>query len=133
MEEWQSVNWLLPLPGIKKNDMHEMSIAQSIVDLAEEQARNRGSLAVEELELEIGRLAGVELQTLAFALESAVKGSMLEQATIIRHIIDGEGQCTDCRHTFPMEALFASCPECGSYCVKIIKGKELRVKSIVIK
>ena len=46
--------------------MHEMSIAQSIVDLAEEQARNRGSLAVEELELEIGRLAGVELQTLAF-------------------------------------------------------------------
>lgn len=113
--------------------MHEMSIAQSIVDLAEEQARNRGSLAVEELELEIGRLAGVELQTLAFALESAVKGSMLEQATIIRHIIEGEGQCIDCGHTFPMEALFASCPECGSYCVKIIKGKELRVKSIVIK
>lgn len=71
--------------------MHEMSIAQSIVDLAEEQARNRGSLAVEELELEIGRLAGVELQTLAFALESAVKGSMLEQATIVRHIIEGEG------------------------------------------
>ena len=101
--------------------MHEMSIAQSIVDLAEEQARNRGSLAVEELELEIGRL------------ESAVKGSMLEQATIVRHIIEGEGQCTDCGHTFPMEALFASCPECGSYCVKIIKGKELRVKSIVIK
>ena len=58
--------------------MHEMSIAQSIVELAEEQARNRHSEAVEELELEIGRLAGVELHTLDFALESAVKGSMLE-------------------------------------------------------
>ena len=41
--------------------MHEMSIAQSIVELAEEQARSRHSEAVEELELEIGRLAGVEL------------------------------------------------------------------------
>lgn len=113
--------------------MHEMSIAQSIVDLAEEQTRNRGSLAVEELELEIGRLAGVELQTFDFALESAVKGSMLEHATIVRHIIDGEGQCADCGHIFPLEALFASCPVCASYFVKIIKGKELRVKSIVIK
>ena len=92
--------------------MHEMSIAQSIVELAEEQARSRHSEAVEELELEIGRLAGVELHTLDFALESAVKG---------------------CGQTFPMETLFTPCPACGSYCVKIIKGKELRVKSIVIK
>lgn len=113
--------------------MHEMSLAQSIVELAEEQARARHSEAVEELELEIGRLAGVELQTLDFALESAVKGSLLEHARIVRHIIDGEGQCTDCGCVFPMDALFASCPSCGSYCVKILKGKELRVKSIVIK
>ena len=48
--------------------MHEMSIAQSIVELAEEQARSRHSEAVEELELEIGRLAGVELHTLDFAV-----------------------------------------------------------------
>lgn len=113
--------------------MHEMSIAQSIVELAEEQARSRHSEAVEELELEIGRLAGVELHTLDFALESAVKGSMLEQASIVRHIIDGEGRCMDCGQLFPMNALFTPCPVCGSYCVKIIKGKELRVKSIVIK
>lgn len=113
--------------------MHEMSIAQSIVELAEEQARNRHSEAVEELELEIGRLAGVELHTLDFALESAVKGSMLEHASIVRHIIDGEGACTDCGRVFPMDVLFTPCPACGSYCVKILKGKELRVKSIVIK
>lgn len=113
--------------------MHEMSIAQSIVELAEEQARSRRSSVVEELELEIGRLAGVELQTLDFALESAVKGSMLEHATIVRCIIDGEGQCAECGHIFPMNALFASCPECNSWYVKIIKGRELRVKSIVIK
>ena len=113
--------------------MHEMSIAQSIVELAEEQARSRHSEAVEELELEIGRLAGVELYTLDFALESAVKGSLLEHASTVRHIIDGEGMCTGCGLTFPMETLFTPCPACGSYCVKIIKGKELRVKSIVIK
>lgn len=113
--------------------MHEMSIAQSIVELAEQQARDHHSEGIEEVELEIGRLSGVELQTLDFALESAVKGSMLEHASIVHRIIDGEGQCTECETVFPQEALYAACPRCGSYLVKIIKGKELRIKTIVIK
>ena len=113
--------------------MHELSIARSIVELVEEQADNRGASVVEELELEIGHLSGVEIQTVAFALDSAIKGSKLEKARIIRHYIEGEGQCSDCETIFPMNALFSPCPHCGSYLVKILKGKELRVKSIVIK
>ena len=53
--------------------MHELSIARSIVELVEEQADNRGASVVEELELEIGHLSGVEIQTLEFALDSAIK------------------------------------------------------------
>ena len=113
--------------------MHELSIARSIVELVEEQADNRGASVVEELELEIGHLSGVEIQTLEFALDSAIKGSKLEKARIIRHYIEGEGQCSDCEIMFPMNALLYPCPHCGSYLVKILKGKELRVKSIVIK
>lgn len=113
--------------------MHELSIAQSIVGLAEHQAREHHSTSIEEVELEIGRLAGVELQTLEFAMQSAVKGTMLERAAVIWHYIDGEGSCTDCGTVFMLEALFSACPTCCSYCVKIIKGRELRIKSIVIK
>ena len=68
--------------------MHELSIAQSIVQLSEQQAREHHSSQIEEVELEIGRLAGVELQTLEFAMESAVKGTLLEKAKIIRRYID---------------------------------------------
>ena len=74
--------------------MHELSIARSIVELVEEQADNRGASVVEELELEIGHLSGVEIQTLAFALDSAIKGSKLEKARIIRHYIES---CPRCR------------------------------------
>jgi len=113
--------------------MHELSIAQSIVELAEEQARKRQAQCIEELELEIGSLAGVELQSLEFALESCVKGTLLENAQIVRHDIAGEGRCGDCETVFPTNVLFNPCPVCGSYAVKIIKGKELRIKSIVVK
>ena len=113
--------------------MHELSIAQSIVELAEEQARNHQAQCIEELELEIGSLAGIEWQALEFALETCVKETLLENAHIVRHIISGEGRCGDCETAFPVDTLFSSCPACGSYAVKIIKGKELRINSIVVR
>lgn len=112
--------------------MHELSIALGIIDLVEAEARKNGSSRVEEVELEIGTLAGVEIRTLEFALDSAVKGTLLQDARIIRIYIEGSGYCNDCRVSFPVSTLFSPCPDCGSYCVKIVKGKELRVKSIVI-
>jgi len=113
--------------------MHELSIAQSIVELAEKEARNHHAVSIEELELEIGALAGIDRIALEFALESAIKGSLLENARIVRQQINGEGRCGDCDNLFPVENLLSVCPVCGSYAVGIIKGKELRIKSLVVK
>jgi hydrogenase nickel incorporation protein HypA/HybF len=112
--------------------MHELSIAQSIVELAEQQARNHQANSIEELELEIGSLAGIDWSALEFALESAKKESLLENARIIVQRIAGEGRCGDCESLFPVENLLSACPVCGSYAVRIIKGKELRIKSMIV-
>lgn len=113
--------------------MHEMSIALSMIELAENQARQHHAHEIEEIEIEIGELAGVELQSFAFALDSSVKNTILSNARIVRHDIPGEGRCGDCENYFPMPERFYPCPFCGSYAVAIIKGKELRVKSIIVK
>jgi hydrogenase nickel incorporation protein HypA/HybF len=112
--------------------MHELSIAQSIIELAEQQRLNHHATVVEELELEIGALAGIDIPTFTFALESSVKGTSLEKARIVRRDIPGEGRCGDCEKTFPINTLFSACPFCGSYAVKITGGKELRIKSMVV-
>lgn len=113
--------------------MHELSIARSIVELAEDQARKHHASVVEELELEVGVLAGIEVETLDFALESVVKGTALERARIVRHIISGEGRCAECQAVFPMDARLTPCPCCGSWWIEIRRGKELRLKSVVVK
>ncbi|MDR1763367.1 MAG: hydrogenase maturation nickel metallochaperone HypA [Dysgonamonadaceae bacterium] len=113
--------------------MHELSIAQSIVEIAEQQAQSRNASEIEEVELEIGALAGIEISSLEFALETCVKGTMLENARIVRRDIAGEGCCSGCGRQFPLENLFTPCPACGSYAIKVLKGKELRIKSIVVK
>lgn len=113
--------------------MHELSIAQSIVELAEQHARAHHSSVVEEVELEIGCLAGVEADTFAFALESAVKNTWLENAVILRRYIEGEGCCSECGKKFPLADLYSPCPDCGSYFINITQGRELRIKSIVVR
>lgn len=112
--------------------MHELSIAEGIVLLAEEQARNHGAAGIEEVELEIGRLSGVEPLALDFALESAVKDTLLAGARLIRRYVPGEGKCTDCEAVFPLHSLPAPCPACGSWWVSVTRGRELRVKSVVV-
>lgn len=113
--------------------MHKLSVARSIVELVKEQADNWRASMVEEPELEIGHLFGIEIQTLGLVLDSVIKGSRLGKARIIRRHIEGEGQCSDYETIFPMNVLFPPCLHCSSCLVKILKGKGFRVKSTVIR
>lgn len=112
--------------------MHELSIALSIVELVERHASERSATRIEEVELEVGALAGVDKTALEFALESAVKGTRLETAKIVRDDIAGEGVCETCGAVVPMETLCKPCPRCASWQIRLTRGKELRVKSIVV-
>lgn len=112
--------------------MHELSLAQALIALAETQARSHHAAGIEEIELEIGHLAGIEPHTFDFALRTAVRGTLLQHARIVRHYIDGEARCSQCEASFPTRDPIAQCPHCGSWWVTITRGKELRLKSIVI-
>ncbi|HUK03900.1 MAG TPA: hydrogenase maturation nickel metallochaperone HypA [Burkholderiales bacterium] len=53
--------------------MHELSLAQSVVEIVEEAARREGAARVESVRLEIGELSHVEPESLAFAFEVAAR------------------------------------------------------------
>jgi hydrogenase nickel incorporation protein HypA/HybF len=112
--------------------MHELSIIQSIVEIAEEQVQARSASQVEEIELEIGELAGVEWGALDFAWDVGVQQSVLQDAKRIINKIRGVAKCAECNTEFHMQKLYDKCPECQSYFNTIVKGKELRVKALTI-
>ena len=112
--------------------MHEFSIAQNIVEIANKAARKEYAEIVNKLELEIGDLSGVELEALEFAFDVCVKGTILEKAEIVVHNIPGEGNCLDCGNGFTPTALYDPCPDCGGFNIDIREGMELKVKSIDI-
>lgn len=112
--------------------MHELSIAMSIVEIAEENAKNANTSVINEIELDIGTQSGVVLEALEFAMQSAVQGTMLEKAKVNINSIPAKAICAQCQHEFYIDDLFAPCPECGNPFCEIIQGKELKVKSLKV-
>lgn len=112
--------------------MHELSVVMSIIDIAEKEFAKCNAVNIEEIELEIGELSAVDINAFDFAWQQAVKSTVLEHAHKKVDHIAGQGLCLDCKAVFPMQQLYEPCPVCGGHFVNIQKGKELRVRSLVV-
>ncbi|MDZ7740125.1 MAG: hydrogenase maturation nickel metallochaperone HypA [Bacteroidales bacterium] len=112
--------------------MHEFTVAGNIIDIVSSEAARAGSSPVKKVNLEIGLLAGIEYESLNFALEALKKGTIVDSASFIIEKPGGMGKCNNCGYEFTIESFLGSCSACGSQDLQIIKGSELRVKSITI-
>jgi hydrogenase nickel incorporation protein HypA/HybF len=112
--------------------MHELSIAISIVEIVEEEARQAGAHAIDKVHLEIGSLSGVMPDALEFAMKEAVIGTSLQNSNIEIDFIQAVAVCEDCCQEFETTDHYKACPFCNSLNTNFIKGKELKIKSIEI-
>ena len=112
--------------------MHELSIVLSIIDIVAMEVKKSGAEHVTEVHLEIGQLSGIEFDSLEFALKNLAPGSAIESAEISIEKPEGIARCSDCGFEFAIENFIGSCNLCSSFNLEIIKGRELRVKSITI-
>jgi len=112
--------------------MHELSIAISIVDLAIDQAVQASANSVSEVELDIGIFSGIEYEALEFSLGVASKGTMLEETMFRINRVEPVAECPDCGHLYSPEGVFSHCPECQRMGVRLIRGTELQIKSLLV-
>ena len=112
--------------------MHELSIATSILKTSEHEVRKISGGRVAEIFLEIGKISGVEISSLEFVWDQCMKNSVLEGAEV--HISEPEGlaRCAECGHEFHIEKIFDTCEKCGSPFKEILRGKEMKIKKLVI-
>jgi hydrogenase nickel incorporation protein HypA/HybF len=110
--------------------MHELSIAINIIEIASEQAKVNNLSVIDEIEIEVGELSGVEIEALKFVMEIATKETILENSRTIFTLIPGLARCLICSEEFITNSFFTQCPECKQFKSQIIQGQELRVKSL---
>jgi len=112
--------------------MHEMSLAENVLQIIEHAGRDQGFNRVKTVVLEIGQLAAVEIEALRFCFDAVTQGSMAEGALLEIVDVPAEGLCLHCAAEVPMSEQCAACPNCGSYRVQVTSGIEMRVKELEV-
>jgi hydrogenase nickel incorporation protein HypA/HybF len=107
--------------------MHEMSLAESVLRIIEDEARAQSLRRVHSVTLEIGRLAAVEPEAMRFAFAAVMRDTLADGAQLEMVEIPGQGVCADCGATVEMDEPLALCPQCGSGRVHVTGGNRIRV------
>jgi hydrogenase nickel incorporation protein HypA/HybF len=112
--------------------MHELSIAMSIVEVAQEEAQLRG-VRVNAVHLKLGALSGVTKVALLSCYEIACDDTPLQGSRLIIEDVPVEIFCAQCgeRRLLDSVQLFC-CAECGQPASQIVHGKELEVVAMEV-
>jgi hydrogenase nickel incorporation protein HypA/HybF len=112
--------------------MHELSIAMSIIELAEEEAEQRG-VQITAIHLKLGKLSGVVKEALLASYEMASDDSPLKGSRLVIEEIPVVVVCPTCRAQRPISSIqLFCCAECGTPTSEIVQGKEIEVVALEI-
>lgn len=109
--------------------MHELSLAQNVVEILCEEATRHGLSQVTGYKLRVGQLRGVVPDLLRTCLDLAGRGTVAEQAEVELEVIAGHAHC-GCGEEFSVSELLFLCPRCGRPGAEITSGQELRLVEI---
>lgn len=112
--------------------MHELALAQSMLDIVEDAVRRCGAQRVDVIRLEIGTLSHVEPEALRFCFDMVTKDSIAQDARLDIVATRGEAWCMPCGKTVPLSGLGEPCPQCGSYQLSVSRGDAMRVLEIEV-
>jgi hydrogenase nickel incorporation protein HypA/HybF len=110
--------------------MHELSIAQSILEIVEQHLPPGKNAGVRSVKLKIGDLAAVVPDSLEFCFSALTMGSPLEGAKLDIEHVPVLAECKDCGERSAVEDHTFACPSCRSGNLAIVTGRELQVTEI---
>ena len=112
--------------------MHEMAIAEGILDIALEYAKREDAKKVSEIGLLLGEMSGVVVESLEFGFEMLAQGTLAEGAKLSIKNVPLMGRCVKCGGEFHVEHYDFWCPECKDGVLEIVSGREMQVEYLEV-
>ena len=110
--------------------MHELSVTESLLEIAQRHAAQAGARKVTDLYLVIGRLASIVDDSVQFYWDALSQGTICEGAQLHFERLPAKLLCLNCTETYEMPQALIPCPKCGSDRVKVLAGTEFHLESI---
>jgi len=113
--------------------MHELSIAQSIIDIIYQNVPSEKYSSVQTVNIKIGKFSNILTDSLLFCFNALVKDSPIKDASLIIKDIPVRIKCKNCKSISEIEPPVFICPKCKSNSINIISGMEMQVEDIELK
>lgn len=110
--------------------MHEVAVAQRIVEALVETAGRHGGGFVRIARLDLGALTCVDPETLAFAFEVACRDTCAEGCRLEVARLPLVLRCRGCGDEGPRAGPVEPCPGCGAIGGDVLQGRELRLTTL---
>ena len=110
--------------------MHEVSIAQSLIHILEDEMRLYRGRSLKKVRVLVGELSGVVPDALLFAFEVCSRGSVAEGAILEISEVPAKGFCRICKREFTLDVPFLICTVCGSPDIEVLSGRELEIDKL---
>lgn len=112
--------------------MHELTVTESVLNLACKHANQAKADKVTDIYLVIGRLSSIIDESVQFYWDIISKNTVCENATLHFERIPAKLLCLDCKHEYCLEEELTPCPNCNSPRINVLSGDEFHLESIEI-
>lgn len=112
--------------------MHELSLMESTLEIALENARRQGAQKIHQLNLRVGVISGVVIEALEFAFDACTQDTIAEGANLKIELVPALCYCENCQCEFAPPDQIYVCPNCEQISSKLIQGRELQLTSLEV-
>lgn len=105
--------------------MHELSIANNLLEAVQAEARNRPGVRFVRLGVRVGELTAVDPEALTFCFQVLVRGTAMETLELELERVPRRHRCQRCGWEFTVVDYDVTCPACGTLDTECIAGTEL--------
>jgi len=112
--------------------MHELSIAQNIIEIVRSEMEKAGAARLKRVTLTVGPFAGINNESLAFGFEALVDKTDLDGARLDITTVTEKGVCSQCGQQVEIADPFALCPKCGGVRIEVAEHHDLRIEEIEV-
>ncbi len=112
--------------------MHEMAICEGIIEVLEEQAVAQQFNKIKKVWLQIGPMAGVEIEAVRFCFDAVARHTIADNAALEIVETQGEAWCIACSKSIAVKRRFDPCPDCGSFQLRVTGGDELKITNLEV-
>lgn len=114
-------------PSPREASVHELSIAQSVLDTIVDQAREHRAGRVTAIRLRVGELTAIVEEALTFSFEILARDTCAAGALLSVETIPWQVRCPDCTHEYRVVDGMPTCPRCHRVGGETITGRELQI------